>query len=78
MQRYYFHLYNHLEARDEEGKFLPDMAAAIAYAITNARDVMSENVRDGEICLSHRIEVESEEGQRLTTVAFRDALTVLP
>lgn len=78
MPQYFFHLYNHLEVPDEEGKFLADLVAAQTCAIEIARDVMSENIRAGEICLSHRIEIEDEQGRQLMVVHFRDALTILP
>lgn len=78
MQRYFFHLHNHLEVRDEEGKRLADLASVLAYAIDNARDIMMNNVRYGEITLSHRIEIEDAQGRPVMTVRFRDALTVLP
>lgn len=78
MPRYFFHLYDDLEIRDEEGVTLLDPAAARKLAIESARDVMADNVRGGELCLSHRIEVEDEQGQPVVVVKFRDALTVLP
>lgn len=77
MPRYFFHLYNHLEVRDEEGKQLPDLEAAKAFAIENARDVMTSNIVQGEICLSHRIEIEDAQGVLVAVVYFRDALTVI-
>lgn len=78
MTRYFFHLYNHLVVRDEEGKLLPDLTAARDYAIMNGRNIMTNNVIDGEICLSHRIEIADEQGSTVAVVHFRDALTVVP
>lgn len=78
MHRYFFHLFNHLEVRDEEGKELVDLDAAKAYAIVNARGVMTNNVTDGEICLSHRIEIADDQDRPAAVIYFRDALSVLP
>lgn len=40
--RYYFHLLNDLDAPDEEGKELPDLAAAREQARYNARFTAGE------------------------------------
>lgn len=78
MQRYFFYLHNHLEVRDDEGKRLTDLAAVRAYAIDSARDIMMNNVRYGEITLSHRIEIEDAQGRPVMTVRFGDALIIRP
>ncbi|MCJ8156617.1 DUF6894 family protein [Sphingomonas sp. LaA6.9] len=78
MLKYFFHLHNHLESRDREGKFLPDLNAAREVAISAARDIMSNNIKDGELCLSHRIEVEDASGRKVLVLRFGEALSILP
>jgi hypothetical protein len=75
MPRFYFHLRDDLDARDEEGMDLPDAEAARAYAVTNARDIMSGTLKShGRISLAHRIDVEDEHGALVMAVIFGDAV----
>ena len=77
--RYYFHLHNDVDVSDESGKDLPDLEAARAHAIRMAQFEVSEAAtRDGRIVLSHRIDVEDENGSVLATVLFRDAVQIMP
>jgi hypothetical protein len=78
MPRYFFHLHNHIECIDHEGAELPGTDAVRAHAVHTARDVMAENIRQGEICLSHRIEVVDGSGAPVLTLRFADALSVTP
>lgn len=79
MPRFYFHLHNDVDASDESGKDLPDLEAARAHAVSLARFEVSEAAkRDGRIVLSHRIDVEDENGESLATVNFRDAVNITP
>ena len=74
MPRYYFHLHDGAEGRDEEGRELADVDAARAEAIRGARDVMAEDVRQGSVTLSHWIEVRDQGGHRVFSVGYRDAV----
>ena len=77
MPRYYFHLYNDLEARDPEGMELVNLAAARMVAMNNARFTAGEVVKDaGSIVGHHRIDIEDEGGTVLDTVYFRDAVKI--
>ena len=76
MPRYFFHLYNDVVAEDEEGQDLPDLAAAREYALRNIRDLMTEEVMKGRLILRHRIEIADEQGKRVLTVPFSEAVTV--
>lgn len=77
MPRYFFHLYNDLVVRDEEGEELPDLAAAHARAVQYARDMTATGVVEhGTINLRHRIEVTGEQGDTLLKVEFGDAFTL--
>jgi hypothetical protein len=73
--RYFFHLYDDVCARDEEGRLLPDADAAKMAAVASARDLICEQVRNGYFDRRHRIEVE--DGREIVlTVRFGDAVSV--
>ena len=77
MPRFYFHLRDDLDARDEEGVELPDAESARAYAVTNARDIMSGTLkRQGRISLWHRIDVEDEHGALVMAVPFSTSVEI--
>lgn len=78
MPRYRFHLYNDEETQDREGRIFPSFDAAHADAMRCAREIMaSELAAKGEITLSHRIELENEEGE-MHIVTFGDSVTINP
>lgn len=76
MPRYFFHLYNDVVAMDEEGVDLPDLEAARANGIKEAREMMLETVAEGRINFSHRIDVADESGAVLATTPFAEAVRV--
>ena len=76
MPRYFFHVYDDVIAHDEEGAELPNLAAARLNALIGARDLISEQVRRGYVVLSHWIDVVDEQGQKVLTVTFRDAVDI--
>ena len=76
MPRYYFHLFNDVNARDEEGVEFPNDAVAMQKAIKSARELAAESVRQGRLILDHRIEVEDDGGRRVGIVHFRDVVQV--
>ena len=76
MPRYYFHLYNDLVARDEEGRNLSGLAEARDVAVREAREMMTETLAAGHLDLSHRIDVEDETGAVVATVTFKDAVDI--
>jgi hypothetical protein len=78
MPLYYFNIYNDDITMDEEGQDLPDAEAARTEAIKSARDIICDGVREGEVTLSHRIEIEDEEHRPVLTVRFDEALSVNP
>lgn len=78
MARYFFHLCNSLQTRDDEGRQLDDIEAARRHAVTEARHLMSADVKDrGEINLAHRIEVADETGGTVAVVRFGEAVTII-
>ena len=76
MPRFYFHLHNDVEARDEEGRELADAYAAHEAAVLEARTMAAESVRQGHLDLSHTIEVTDESGARLFRVPFGDVVQI--
>lgn len=73
MPRYYFHLRNDEIVDDEEGRELPDIAAARECAIEAARELTCASIHRGRLNLDHYIEVVDAEGEPLFRVAFREA-----
>ena len=79
MARFYFHLHNDIEIPDHEGKEFPDLEAAREWATFQARNLFGEMAKEyGRVVLSHRIDIENEQGQVLATIAFSDAVKVEP
>ena len=76
MPRFYFHVYDDVIAQDEEGMELPNLAAARLNAIRGARDLIAEQVRHGHFVLSHWIDVVDENGEKVLTLPFRDAVDI--
>lgn len=77
MPKYYFHLHDDLDVPDEDGAELPDLGAAKARAVREARVIMSESLNsEGRIVLSHRIEIKNHDGDVLLTVQFRDVVKI--
>ena len=76
MPRFFFNLRNNVSVEDREGKELPDSESAREQAITHARGIMSEDVKDGRLMLNDEIDVIDEKGARVMTVRFRDAVSI--
>jgi hypothetical protein len=74
--RYYFHIHNDLDAEDEEGTELPDLAAAREHALKGARDLVCHDIKQGHVNLDHHIIVANASGDELLKVSFRDAFTI--
>lgn len=74
MAQYYFHMRNGHELRDPEGHNLPDLDAVRETAIAGARDILSEDIKRGELHLDWRFDITDAEGQTVMTVPFRDAV----
>ena len=79
MPRYHFHLHKRIEAHDEEGMEFPDLAAAKASAIMNARHLMAAEIKDdGRIRLSDSIEICDPDGVRLHVTRYGDCVDIQP
>ena len=77
MPHFRFHVLNDIDAPDDEGQELPNLAAAHLKAIDYARDLASAAVAQGRLNLKHRIDVEDEEGKVLLTVTFAEAIDII-
>lgn len=77
MPRFYFDLHNDLDVRDDEGRELPDLAAARAESIREAREMMTESVRNGRVALDHRIVVRDESDATVCVMRFGDAVEIV-
>jgi hypothetical protein len=77
MPRFFFHLHNDMDVADEEGEDLPDIEAARAFAMRQARALAADTARQrGEIDLRHRIDIEDEEHRLVGSVTFGDAVEI--
>ena len=76
MARFYFHLYNDIVSKDEEGRELPDVDTARHDAREDARNMAAESVREGELNLDHYVEVADDAGEPLFRVTFGEVVKV--
>ena len=76
MPRFFFHLFNSIDARDREGRELPDLAAATGEAVTDIQSIISGDAKDGRVDLRGRIEIAGADGATLKTVRFTDAVVL--
>lgn len=75
MGRYFFHLREPgVYVRNEEGAELADLEAAYAHALYNVRDIISMEVRDGVIPLSHVMEIADAAGNVVRTISYVEAV----
>jgi hypothetical protein len=77
MPTFYFHLHSDIDAPDDEGKVLPDIDAARAYAEASVVDLMAATLKEkGRINLRHHLDIEDGQGKVLATVRFRDVVAI--
>lgn len=76
MTRFFFHVFDHAVAIDDDGLELADERAARAAAVAGAREMACEQIRTGHLRLDHRIEITDETGNLVATLPFRDAFTI--
>ena len=75
--KFYFHLHDDVDAPDEEGLEMADLATARAYTIHLARFTAADAIKEsGRYVPDHRIDIENGEGQVLDTIYFRDAVEI--
>lgn len=76
MPRFFFHVYDEADVRDDEGLFLSGPDAARAAALSGARAMICEQVHQGRVHLRHRIEVEDEAGGQVLVLPFGEAIEI--
>jgi hypothetical protein len=75
MQRFYFHLRDGTQfVPDETGMDLSGMEEARREAIQSAREILADQLRNGEALDGQRIEISDDTGTVLEVVTFKDAL----
>ena len=76
MPRFFFHVFDDVVVRDDEGIELPDAEAARGAALAGARAMMCDQLMKGRLSLHHRIEVEDEDGADVLTLPFGEAIEI--
>ena len=77
MPRYFFHIFNDVDAIDQDGMELTDLASAKRQAIRGGRSMMADHLIAGRpIKLFHRIEIADEGGKTLAVIPFRELITI--
>ena len=77
MPRFFFHLRDSVEVLlDEEGSVMAPEAVA-GRALTNARDIMAHDARQGRINLAYALEVADEGGRTVHRLDFGEAVEIV-
>lgn len=75
MPRYFFHVRDGQTFReDPEGSELPDLTAAHREALTDARHILADRLRAGEVLDGQRFEITDGDGSVLAVVPFKDVI----
>ena len=78
MPHYHLHLQNaHVDASDDEGMDLADLATARARAIEGIRGFLGHEVAQGQMDLRGHIDIADDAGHILMTVRFDEAVRVI-
>ncbi len=77
MPRFFFDLHNDIEAPDPDGTDLPNVDSAVEHAVSEARQIITESVRQGRLDLRHYIKVRDEAGETVAVMRFEDAVSVV-
>ena len=76
MPRFFFNLYDDGTVIDEEGAELPSTEAAREHALRVVREMASQEVLEGKLFLSHRIEVEDQDRRPVFVLPFGAAVVI--
>ena len=78
MPHYHLHLHNaHVDASDEEGMDLTDLAEAQSRAIEGIRDFLSHELKAGKIDMRGQVDIADDSGTILHSVQFSEAFTII-
>jgi len=79
MTRYFMHLRDGTsELLDPDGVEFETMAALRTAVMATIRDLMCGDIRNGLIDLRFRIDAENEAGSIVYSLAFDDAINIIP
>ena len=77
MPRYHFNLRNRMGfLKDEEGREMPGIDAARAFALSAIRDIISEEVKAGLLDLRGRLEITDGSADILAVITFDEAFEI--
>lgn len=76
MPRFFLSLRDGEFLPDDEGQEFADLDAARDTALRGAREIMAEDVKRGVLSLNDSVEITDENGTRVATVVFRDAVRI--
>ena len=75
MPRFYFHIRDEdTLIEDHEGSDLPDLEAARVEALKDARSILAEKVKHGQIIDGQRIEIVDDTGEVVAELPMRAAI----
>jgi hypothetical protein len=75
---YYFDLHNDIDVIDDEGRDLPDLDAARAHALAEARTMVEASIAEsGKVDLRHHMDVRDQSGEVVHSLLFEDAVQFL-
>ena len=79
MPRYFFHLFNAVNIRDDEGRDFATLDDAHTDATKACRALMANDLQnEGQITLSHRIEIVDDDGATKLVLPFRACVEIRP
>ena len=79
MAHYFMHLRNGTDdLLDPDGRAFLNLATLHDAVLFTARDLMMGDVQNGVLDLRYRIDAEDERGAIVHTLAFTDALGIIP
>jgi hypothetical protein len=75
---YFFDLHNDIDVIDDEGRDLPDLDAARAHALAEARTMIEASIAEsGKVDLRHHMDVRDQSGEVVHSLLFEDAVQFL-
>lgn len=78
MPLFFFHLHEGADVPDREGRMLPSLDSAVAYAVGEARCLVAADiVASGRFHTWHRIDITDDRGVLLHSVLFGDVVTLM-
>ena len=76
MPRFYFDIFDDSIVEDPEGQQLGGLAIAHQKAVSYAREMAAEEVRQGAVDLIHKIVIGDEDHEPILAVTFRQAFAI--